>query len=168
MSMLKPGPVPVAPVGDPSGTKALYADGRTKQAFKDAADINKILRKAAKAGTLSHLQKHGAVYGDFSDVPDLLTAHQRLQAGEKVFQELPSELRKEFGDQFRFFEFVNDPANADRLQEVLPGLAEPGRQLPNVRRTAMSEANPAVTTSPDNAPQARSEAPVEPPASSTT
>lgn len=126
-----------------------YSDGRTKQAFKDETDINKILRKAMKAGTLSHLVRHGASYGDFSDMPDLLEANRRLRRAEEIFGELPSELRREFGgDVGRFFSFVNDPNNRDRLHEVLPGLAAPGRQLPAVRRSAATEANPALSSAP--------------------
>lgn len=143
-----------------------YSDGRTKQAFKDETDINKLIRKAQKAGSLSHLLKHGATYGDFSDVPDLLTAHERIKAGQLIYDELPSELRREFPNMFDFFEYVNDPANANRLQEVLPKLAEPGRQIPAVVRSAATEANPAVASADGPAPPAPSPAdpPVAPPA----
>lgn len=122
-----------------------YSDGRTKQSFKDSTDINKILRKAQREGTLSHLAAHGGEYGDFSNVPDLLEAHALIQRGETIFQRLPSELRNEFAnDQFKFFEFVNKPENKDRLDEVLPMLAEPGFQNPPPRRSARTEANPAT------------------------
>lgn len=117
-----------------------YSDGRTKQAFKDSTDINKILAKAQKVGSLSHLVRHGAMYGDFSDVPDLLEAKSRIERGQKIFDDLPSEVRREFAnDQFAFFTFVNDPANADRLREVLPALAARGRQMPAVIRTVATE-----------------------------
>jgi hypothetical protein len=106
-----------------------YKDGRTKQAFKDSADINKILKKAQKAGTLSHLQKHGAYYGDFADF-DFEEAKFAVARAVSIFEELPSELRREFDhNPGQFFAYVNDPANAGRLRELLPGLAEPGRQL---------------------------------------
>lgn len=137
-----------------------YSDGRTKQAFKDSTDVNKMLRKAQKAGTLSHLVRHGAVYGDFSDVPDLLTAQNRINAGKAIYDELPSEIRKEFPDMFKFFEYVNDPANKDDLVEKLPDLAAPGRQVPAVRRSAATEANPAVRSA---VPEAASEVAAEPP-----
>ena len=117
----------------------VYDDGRTKQSFKDETDINKILARAAAGGTISHLAKHGAVYGDFTDVDDLLTAHARLKKGQAIFQDLPGELRREFGnDMGAFFRYVNDPANAERLPELLPGLAAPGNQLPQVNRTQAS------------------------------
>ena len=101
-------------------------DGRTQNSFKDETDINKILAKAQKTGTVSHLAKHALSYGDFSDVPDLLEAQNRLVRGREIFAELPSEVRKEFGnDMFSFFEYVNDPANKESLEEKLPALAAP-------------------------------------------
>lgn len=154
MSMIKPGPEPV----EVDGEMVLYGDGRTKQSFKDETDINKLLARAAKGDSLSHLQKHGAEYGDFSDVDDLLSAHERLSRGVEIFAELPSAVRREFhNDMGAFFNFVNDPANAGKLRERLPELAKPGVQLPAVLRSVMSEANPALASTPPEAPP---EAPV--------
>lgn len=126
-----------------------YSDGMTKQAFKESTDINKILQKAQKVGSLSHLVRHGARYGDFSDVPDLLTAYERVNNGKEIFNDLPSSVKREFGnDMFKFFAFVNDPANKDRLRDVLPELAKPGMQLPDVRRSGASQAHPSVASAP--------------------
>lgn len=112
-----------------------YSDGRTKQAFKDSTDINLILARAANGQTITHLAKHGAVYGDFSDIDDLLNAHERLKKGQEIFDQLPGEVRKEFNQDIgEFYRFVNDPANVDRLGELLPGLAAPGAQLPELRK----------------------------------
>ena len=108
------GPQPVAPVGDPDGPVSLYGDNRTKQGFRDETDVNAILKKAQRVGSISHLQKHGAFYGDFSDVPDLLAAKGRIDAGAGIFSELPAEVKREFdNDMFKFFAFVNDPQNVD-------------------------------------------------------
>lgn len=105
-----------------------YDDGRTKQSFKDSTDINKLLSRAQREGTLSHLQKHEAVYGDFSDF-DFLEAQRMLARGKSIFDELPSEVRREFNqDPREFFAFVNDPKNKDKLKDALPELAAPGRQ----------------------------------------
>lgn len=114
-----------------------YPDGRTKQAYKDSCDIHKILANAATGQTLSHLAKHGATYGDFSDIGDLMDAHAKLAKGLAIFQELPGEIRSEFNNDARaFFEFVNNPKYTDQLARVLPQLAAPGQQMPEVRRTA--------------------------------
>lgn len=128
-----------------------YEDGRTKQSFKDATDINKLLEKAAKGGTLSHLAKHGATYGDFSDIDDLLTAHARLERGVEIFNELPAEIRKEFNQSPQeFYNYVNNPANTERLPELLPGLAKQGKQRPEVLRTAENQNEPLGA--PENTP----------------
>ncbi len=146
----------------------VYDDGRTKQSFKDETDINKILMKAQKVGSLSHLEKHGAFYGDFSDMPDLLEAHARMARGQSLFDELPSELRKEFdNDMSKFFVYVNDPENKDRLRELMPVLAEPGRVFAPPMRSARSEADPRMASSPVDevapvAPVAPVVAPAEP------
>lgn len=152
------GPRPVAPVGDPDGPKELYADKRTKEAFRDETDINAILRKAQRVGSISHLMKHGASYGDFSDVPDLLTAKARIDQGAAIFAEAPVEIRKEFeNDMFKFFAFVNDPENSDHLREMLPALAEPGKVNPDVLRNIRTEPAP-----PDPVPEPSPEPPPEP------
>ena len=140
------------------GKKKKYNDGRTKQQFKDSADVNQILKKAQKAGTLSHLEKHGAYYGDFADF-DFDAAQFALAKASSVFEELPSEIRKEFDHSpAKFFEFVNDPANAGDLAQALPELAEPGRQMPNVIRSgpsvAAEEANQAPEAPTEPAPDA--------------
>ena len=117
----------------PVKKKGKYSDGMTKQAFKDQTDINKILQRAQKTGTISHLAKYGPVYGDFTDIDDLLTAHQRLARAQEIFSELPSEVRREFDqDPAGFFNFVNDPANRERLKEVLPEIAKAGGYFPVV------------------------------------
>lgn len=139
-----------------------YNDGRTKQHFKDDADIGKILAKASKAGTLSHLEKHGAEYADFADF-DFDDAQFALSRARSIFEKLPGELRKEFDHTpSKFFEFVNDPENLGMLAERLPALAEPGRQLPAVRRTAITEgfgggAEPQVTNERASEPSTGSE-----------
>jgi hypothetical protein len=104
---------------------------RTKQSFKDSCDINKILAKHAKAGTLSHLEKHGAHYADYSDFE--FDEHMRkIAQGREMFDELPSEVRAEFEQSpAKFFAFVNDPTNVDRLAELLPAIAKPGRYFPD-------------------------------------
>ncbi len=109
-----------------------YKDGRTKQSFKNETDINKIMARAEKTGTISHLTKHEAHYGDFSNF-DFFEANLQLTRGREIFDELPGEIRKEFGQSpAQFFAYVNDPANKEELLKKLPGLAAPGRQILDV------------------------------------
>jgi len=135
-----------------------YKDGRTKQSFRDETDINKILHRAQKAGTLSHLEKYEGTYGDFSNF-DFLEAQINLTAGREVFDALPSELRNEFKQSpAAFFDFVNDPANKDDLANKLPKLAAPGRQNIDVSGKSAPDDPPA-----SSAPEAPSAATTEPP-----
>lgn len=120
-----------------------YSDGRTKQQYKDSTDINKLIYKHAKAGTLSHLEQFGGQYGDFTGF-DFLEANIALAKGKSIFEQLPAELRKEFGhDPAQFFAFVGGKSEKE-LREALPDLAKPGLQLPDIlKKRAQAPAEPA-------------------------
>ncbi len=118
-----------------------YSDGRTKQSFKNQCDITKILQKAQKTGTISHLAKHGAHYGDYADF-NYFEAANKIAEMTSIFEDLPSEVRKEFANQpGAFFEYANNPENVDRLTELLPQIAEPGKMLLQPQRTAQTQAS---------------------------
>ncbi len=146
-----------------------YKDGRTKQCFKDDCDINKIMTRFEVTGTISHLAKWEGVYADFSDF-DFQMQTQQLTRGREIFDELPAEVRKEFGQSpAAFFKYVNDPANADDLRKKLPALAKPGQQLPPVvSPTADNEAALAAASEPASVNPIKTPAKPEtnPPASS--
>ncbi len=127
----------------------VYDDGRTKQCFKDECNIDKIMARFNVSGTISHLAKFEGVYADYSDF-DFQTQTQRLTRGREIFDELPAELRREFGQSPEaFFAYVNNPANAGDLAKKLPALAAPGQQLPPVSSpTADNEAAIAAASEP--------------------
>lgn len=123
-----------------------YSDGRTKQSFKDSTDINKMIYRHAKAGTLSHLEKYKGVYGDFSDF-DFTEAQNRLARAKSIFEELPAETRREFGnDPGNFFQLVAGMSPAE-LVETLPELAKKGTQMPDVLKKRAAAA-PAAASEP--------------------
>lgn len=135
------------------------AHGVTKQSFKDQCDINKILERAARVGGLSHFEKHGAVYADFSEF-DFMEAQNKIAQGTRIFEELPAEIRREFNqDPQAFFSFAADPANAERITEILPKIAERGNYFPPVNRIQKrADAPPAASdapsdTNPDSPPK---------------
>ncbi len=103
-----------------------FDKGLTKQTFRDETDINKILQKFQVSGVVSHLNKFEGMYGEFADF-DFLNANLMLNKGADIFAALPSEVRREFDqDPSKFFAFVNDVENKDKLNELLPGIAVPG------------------------------------------
>ncbi len=156
----------------------VFDDGRTKQSFKDETDINKIMYRAQKSGTISHIAKHEARYGDFVNF-DFFESQLMLTKGREIFDDLPSEIRTEFHQsQSEFFNYVNDPENKDRLGELLPALAAPGRQVIDVSgKSSPDDASeplandkpipPAEPKAPaEPTPPASTEPPAAPPASS--
>lgn len=128
-------------------------DKRTKQAFKDECDINRLLQRATKEGALSHLEVHGAEYGEFANY-DYHEAMTRLAKGREIFAQLPSEIRNEFqNDPGRFFSFVNAPENVDRLPELFPALARPGRYQLDVSPSTPPGATIEPAGTPEPAPE---------------
>lgn len=108
----------------------------TKQSFKGQCDINTVLDRAKHGASLSHLMNYGGEYGDFSHFTSEYyeNALNEMARARSIFNDLPAELRQnEFqNDVGLFFERVNDPEYADRLEEIFPALAAPGRQFPDV------------------------------------
>ncbi len=138
----------------------VYDDGRTKQSHRDETDIVKIMARFDKTGTISHLEKHEGVYADFSDF-DFHEQTRKLTRGREIFDDLPAELRKEFGQSpAAFFEYVNDPKNIDDLKKRLPALAKPGRQIPlPVGPDADTDAVVAASSEPVASDQPKDEPP---------
>lgn len=121
-----------------------WPESLTKQSFKDSTDINKIINKHARAGTLSHLEQFGGQYGDFSDF-DFFEAQTRLARARSIFEQLPPQVRADFAnDPSRFFEFVAGKSPSELRQE-LPQLLDKGVQWPNLRpQRAVDAAGDAV------------------------
>jgi hypothetical protein len=144
-----------------------YKDGITKQSFKDACDVNKILKKHGIKNAASHAVNYPPeFYADFEGV-DLLEAHNLIEKAHTVFAELPSEVRNEFqNDALAFAGFASDPNNRDKLAELIPAIAEPGTFFPNPVQRGGSGAGmataPVVEETPVEVPTQTSD-PVSPP-----
>ncbi len=126
----------------------VYDDGRTLQCHKDECDINKIMARFAVTNTITHLSKHEPQYADFSDF-DFHEQTRKLTQGREIFDDLPAEVRREFGQSpAAFFAYVNDPANINDLHNKIPGLAKPGDQLPDVKPLDADQAAAAAAREP--------------------
>lgn len=106
--------------------KTFSQPSRTKQAFKDECDVNKIMQRFKKVMDVEYLDKfHGYVggqFGDFSEVGDYRSAIEQVRSAEAVFEALPAIVRKRFGnDPAEFLDFVGDPKNVDEMVSL--GLA---------------------------------------------
>lgn len=137
-----------------------FGDSMAKQSFKDDTDINKLLARGQVQAATSHLEAYGMQYGDFTGY-DFQENLIKLTQGRELFDKLPSEVRSEFDQSpAAFFDFVNDPANVDRLGELLPALAQPGSFFPDVSPATEPGAtlgDPALTQAPASDPEPSAE-----------
>lgn len=103
-------------------------DSLTQQQFVEDCDINVL---AMRFGMTNQPMPIAPVdplaYGDFSDVPDLRTALDRVREANERFYSLPWQLRKRFDNRpGKLWEFVNDRDNADEAVRLgLLRMAEP-------------------------------------------
>lgn len=89
----------------------------TQQHFQDECDINTILAKFVKTGILDNIGP--GVYADLGNATDYLTSLETVRRAREIFEELPSHIRKEFGnDPARYLDFVYDPANEEKGIEL--------------------------------------------------
>jgi len=90
-------------------------ESRTQQQFVEDCDINVLARRFGLTNAPMPLGEFNpGAYGDFSDVPDLRTALERVNDAKHKFMDLPAKLRERFNNQpWQMWEFVNDPENAE-------------------------------------------------------
>lgn len=117
---------------------ALYCDDAslTQQHFKEECDINVILQRAAQTGELPLPAKKG-VYGDFSNIPSYQDAFNIVMNAQKLFMELPWELRERFGNNpEQMVLFLNNPQNRDEAIKL--GLVKAPESKPEASITKTS------------------------------
>jgi len=106
---------------DPALRVSFATDGpsRTKQADAASCDINNILARYRKTGVVEHINRYGGDYGDFTSAQDYHTSLNQVLAAREVFDSLPSQLRRRFGnDPASFLDFVGNPANRQEMMEL--------------------------------------------------
>ena len=110
---------PKSPVADSSKPSL------TQQEFKESCDINNILAKfsvqAQALGVDPSLlmpQDQGS-YGDFSNLDDFQTAQNKIAFLNDQFSNLPSDVRRKFGDDLNtFIGAISDPSRVDELGDL--------------------------------------------------
>lgn len=102
----------------------------TRQEFAEDCDVNVLMSRYENTGQmLPHAARQEPAYLDLSDVPDLHTAMNVMNAAVEAFSSLPARVRFEFeNDPMQFVEFAEDPANLDQMRQW--GLAKPAEPTP--------------------------------------
>lgn len=152
---------PKSPVADSSKPSL------TQQEFKESCDINNILAKfSVQAQALGVdpsllMPQDQGTYGDFSNLDDFQTAQNKIAFLNDQFSNLPSNVRRKFGDDLNtFISAVSDPSRVDELGELgvwnKDSYLEFKRQRAqlleqnnstNVDKISVSEKQPEVTNS---------------------
>lgn len=118
--------------------------GRTKQSFKDECDINTIMGRFARTGSLEHLAKRTPTYGDVQDI-DFQGAMDIVASAREMFADLPSKLRDRFGnDPGKMLEFVQDEQN--RAEALSLGLLRASTEALATPPSTQATDAPAATT----------------------
>lgn len=110
---------PKSPVADSSKPSL------TQQEFKESCDINNILAKfSVQAQALGVdpsqlMPQDQGTYGDFSNLDDFQTAQNKIAFLNDQFSNLPSNVRRKFGDDLNtFIGAISDPSRIDELGEM--------------------------------------------------
>ena len=110
---------PKSPIADSSKPSL------TQQEFKESCDINNILAKfSVQARALGVdpsqlMPQDQGTYGDFSNLDDFQTAQNKIAFLNDQFSNLPSDVRRKFGDDLNtFVAALSDPNRVDELGEL--------------------------------------------------
>lgn len=110
---------PKSPVADSSKPSL------TQQEFKESCDINNILAKfSVQARALGVepsqlMPQDQGTYGDFSQLDDFQTAQNKIAFLNDQFSNLPSDVRRKFGDDLNvFMSALSDPNRIDELGDL--------------------------------------------------
>ena len=102
----------------PKSNGIVCGPGKTEQAHKKQTDINYILEDYRRSGLIKHAAKNKGVYDDVPAV-DFQEAMLLVTNAQNMFMELPSDMRKRFGnDPGAFLNFVQDPGNKQEMARM--------------------------------------------------
>lgn len=98
-------------------------ENRTQQQFKDECDVNYILKRFRRTGTLPQTNANPAVFADVT-VNDFQDAMNLVTSAQQEFDLLDSSTRARFGNSpAALLEFLQNPDNFSEAQDL--GLVEP-------------------------------------------
>lgn len=140
--------------GKPQDVKINCGKSRTKQSFRDAADMNKIIARFKKTGVFENVTQSIGSFADVSSVKSYQEACNTVLTAENAFNQLPSGVRKRFGnDPSQMLDFVTQDNNRDEAEKL--GLLKapekksspPGTDPPKAAKSAAAK-EPKATPAP--------------------
>lgn len=93
--------------------------GRTKQSFKEEADINNIVKKHGRAAIQQQAALSIKQYGDYTEINEYQESLDLINTSNENFNKLPADVRKEFNNNAgEFLEFATNPDNAEKMYDL--------------------------------------------------
>lgn len=101
-----------------------------QQQFKDATDINNIMKKYVRTGVIDHVNRFEAWYG-LVDGQTFTESMFTVANAQNMFNELPAAAREKFDhDPAKFLDFVKDAGDGSKDQMLSElGLLDPAAQF---------------------------------------
>lgn len=91
---------------------------RTEQAHRDAVNVNNIIKKYARTGTIEHIKYVEPSYIDTTGA-DFKTSLDKVIKIQQKFEEIPANIRKRFDhDPEKFLNFFNDEKNKEEAVKI--------------------------------------------------
>lgn len=135
---------PKSPIADSSKPSL------TQQEFKESCDINNILAKfSVQAQALGVepsqlMPQDQGTYGDFSNLDDFQTAQNKIAFLNDQFSNLPSDVRRKFGDDLNtFITAISDPTRIDELGDLGVWNKDSYLEFKRQRDQLLQEENPS-------------------------
>lgn len=93
---------------------------RTQQQWKDMVNVNNIMAKYKRTGSISHLRNvQNGVYADLTTIPDYMSALMTVHQAREAFESLPALVREKFKhDPAQLIDYLKDPKNKDEAIEL--------------------------------------------------
>lgn len=121
---------------------------RTKQADMEKCDLQYQLARFSKTGVMGNLRSDEPLTGDFSDIPNLIDAQNRLIDLQVQFDALPAKLRNKFdNDPLQMIEWLQKDEN--REEAIKYGLLVDKDSESVLRDTTANGSSVSVPPSPD-------------------
>lgn len=118
----------------------IVGESMTQQQFKDATDVNEIMKRYTQTGEINHLNKGQGIYLDNIEIPAYQDALDIVIQANLAFENLPAEVRKRFSnDPAELMQFLEDPKNREEGEKL--GLLQPKTPSPQPNQTEQIKQN---------------------------
>lgn len=108
---------------------------KTKQQFKDQCDINKIMKRYQKSGTIDHFSSQEPFYGDVSGLTGYKDHLEKVMEANHLFNGMEADIRERFENSpEKFIDFMGDEKNIDEALELGIITKKPEEEKPPERK----------------------------------